>query len=96
MTSKDSKMDYTTRENILKLLSDDEVASASTAETTAHPLEGEEFLDLEDLDQGVRRALGPTPAMSHLLLRRSVHKDTWAKVLEQLTALHASKAQVRG
>ncbi len=87
----DSKIDHETREKILMLLSDDEVASASTAETTARPLEGEDFLDLEDLDQGVRSALGSTPTMSHLLLRRSVHKDTWKKILEQLAVLHAVK-----
>jgi len=87
----DSRTDHVTREKILLLLSDDEVAKASTAETTARPLEGEEYLDLEDLDQGVRSARGTTPTMSHLLLRRSVHKDTWDKILKQLTVLHAAK-----
>lgn len=72
------------REKILRLLSDDEVAMVSTAETTRAPLEGEEFLDLEELGRGVLVALGSTPGMSHLLLRRSVHRDTWKRILEEL------------
>jgi hypothetical protein len=79
-----SQMEQETREKVLRLLSDDEIASASTAEATAGPLEGEEFLDLNDLGAGVRVALGSTPGMSHLLLRRSVHQDTWKKILVQL------------
>ena len=82
--SNGSKMEHETRENILRLLSDDEIASTSTAETTTAPLEGEEFLDLNDLGRGVRAALGSTTGMSHLLLRRSVRQDTWKKILEQL------------
>jgi hypothetical protein len=89
--SNDSRPHHVTREKILRLLSDDEIASASTAEATARPLEGEEFLDLEDLNQGVRSAEGPTPTMSHLLLRRSVHGDTWTKILAQLTAFQAAQ-----
>lgn len=87
----DLRANHVTRETILRLLSDDEIASASTAETTARPLEGEEFLDLEDLAQGVRSAQWPTPTMSHLLLRRSVRRDTWTKILEQLIAFKGAK-----
>ncbi len=88
----DSKKEHVTRENILMLLSDDEVASVSTAESMVRPLDGEEYLDLEDLEQGVRSALGATPQMGRLLLRRSVHKDTWAKIQKQLAALHTAKS----
>jgi len=93
--SNDSPIDHASREKILMLLSDDEVARVSTAETTVRPLEGEEYVDLENLDQGVRRALGATPIMSHLLLRRSVHTDTWKKILEQLTMLDKARVQAR-
>jgi hypothetical protein len=30
--------------------------------------------------------------MGNMLLRRSVHKDTWAKIQEQLAALHTAKS----
>jgi hypothetical protein len=79
-----SKTGHEDRQRILRLLSDDDIARASMAEATAAPLEGEEFLDLEDLGPGVRVAEGVTPAMRHLLLRRSVHPNTWTKILEQL------------
>lgn len=82
--STSSQLKQETRAKVLRLLSDDEVARASMAEATAAPLDGEEFLDLEDLGGGVRVAQGSSPPMNHLLLRRSVHKDTWKRILEQL------------
>ena len=88
----DSKTEHVTRENILMLLSDDEVASVSTAETMVRPLDGEEYLDLEDLEQGVRSAIGTTPQMGRLLLRRAVHQNTWEKIQKQLAALHTAKS----
>ena len=87
-----AKAEHVTRENILMLLSDDEVASVSTAETMVRPLDGEEYLDLEDLEQGVRSAIGTTPQMGRLLLRRAVHQNTWEKIQKQLAALHTAKS----
>jgi hypothetical protein len=87
----DTRTEHITRQNVLMLLSDDEVASVSTAETTIRPLEGEEYLDLEDLDQGVRSAVGKTPPMGRVLLRRSVHADTWDKIRKQLDNIQAGK-----
>ncbi len=89
----DARAEQVTRESILMLLSDSEVAAVSTAETAVRPLDGEEYIDLEDLEQGVRSALGTTPPMGRVLLRRSVHKDTWAKIQHQLAALHVAKSQ---
>ena len=80
------------RGNILMLLTDDEVASVCTAETTVRPLEGEEYLDLEDLGQGVRRVRGSAPPMSRLLLRRAVQQKTWNKILKELAVLRTEKA----
>jgi len=51
----DLRTETVTRDNVLKLLSDDEVASVSTAETAPRLLDGEEYLDLEHLDRGVQR-----------------------------------------
>jgi hypothetical protein len=90
-----AKTEQITRENILMLLSDDEVASVCTAETAVRPLEGEEYLDLDDLDQGVRSALGTSPHMSRLLLRRAVHEKTWDKILKQLATLRAAPAPTK-
>ena len=87
-----TKTEHITREKILMLLSDDEVASVCTAETAARPLEGEEYLDMDDLDQGVRSALGTSPPMNRLLMRRAVHEKTWDKILKQLSTLRAAPA----
>jgi hypothetical protein len=86
-----TRTEHVTRQNILMLLSDDEVAAVSTAETTARPLEGEDYVDLEDLDQGVRSALGTPPPMHRLVLRRSVHEDTWNRIRGELAAFHSAK-----
>jgi hypothetical protein len=83
---------HVTRENILMLLTDDEVASVCTAETAVRPLEGEEYFDLNDLDQGVRKMLGTAPPMSRLLLRRAVRQETWSKILRELAELRTEKA----
>ena len=52
----DAKRAEVARENILKLLSDEEVAKVSTAEAASGLTEGTEYLDLEHLEQGVQRA----------------------------------------
>jgi hypothetical protein len=79
-------MAYVTRDSVLKLLSDDEVARVSTAETAARLADGDEYLDLEHLDQGVRRADGTATPMGRVLPRKAVHADTWSKILMQLAA----------
>lgn len=73
-----------TRENVLKLLSDNEVASVSTAETALRLLDGEEYLDLEHLDRGVQKTSKLPTVMAGVLPRRTVHKDTWGKIVALL------------
>ncbi len=82
----DKRSDYVTRDNILKALSDDEVAHVSTAETAAQLSDGDEYLDLEQLNRGVQRALQTTTPMGRVLPRKAVHETTWKKILEQLAA----------
>jgi hypothetical protein len=90
----DKRSEYITRDSILKLLSDDEVTTVSTAETAARLSDGDEYLDLERLDQGVQRASGKSAAMGRVLPRKSVHADTWNKILTQLPATHGAVAHV--
>jgi hypothetical protein len=82
----DERTAYVTRDSILKLLSDDEVARVSTAETAARLADGDEYLDLEHLDQGVRQADGTATPMGRVLPRTAVYADTWSKILMQLAA----------
>jgi hypothetical protein len=79
-----SRTEYVTRDHILKLLSDEEVARVSTAETATRLTDGDEYLDLEKLHQGVRRAGGGAIPMGRVLPRKAVHADTWDKILKQL------------
>ena len=82
----DKRTEYATRDRILKLLSDDEVASVSTAETAGCLSDGDEYLDLAQLDQGVRGARGTATPMGRVLPRKAVHANTWSKILTQLAA----------
>ena len=73
-----------TRDNILNILSDEEIAKISTAEVASGLTEGVEYLDLEHLDQGVQRAKGATKVTGHVLPRSAVCGETWSKILAQL------------
>ncbi len=90
----DKRSDYTTRDSILKLLSDTEVASVSTAETAATLSDGDEYVDLEQPARGVQRALGGTIKMGSVLPRKAVREKTWSMILTQLQVQvqHATSA----
>jgi hypothetical protein len=79
------RAEHVTRDTILKLLSNEEIARVSTAEAAAALTAGKEYLDLEHLDQGVQRAKATTKvAMGHVLSRSAVRDETWSKILAQL------------
>ena len=84
----DAQAENRTRESVLALLSDGEVAAVSTAETAARLLDGEEYLDLEQLERGVQLATKTAAAIGNVLPRRAVHKDTWSKILTLLGPTH--------
>ena len=52
----DIRKEYVTRDTILRLLSDDEIAHVSTAKTAAGLADGDEYVDLDTPDWGVQRA----------------------------------------
>ncbi len=80
----EKRSEYVTRDSILMLLSDNENGSVSNAETAPRLLEGDEYIDLDQIQQGVQRALGATPPMGQVLPRKAVHANTWGKILAQL------------
>jgi hypothetical protein len=77
--------EYVLRDGIMNLLSDEEVARVSTAETAQKLADGDEYIDLEQLEQGVLRAPSTPTPMGRVLPRKAVHEDTWSKVLMTLT-----------
>jgi hypothetical protein len=80
------KRNYVTRDGILKLLSDVEVAKVSAAETAERLTEGDEYIDLEHLEEGVLVAGTTATPMGSLLPRKVVHGDTWMRILFELAA----------
>jgi hypothetical protein len=82
--SPDAKAEYVLRDQIQKLLSDDENAAVAIAETKTSLADGDEYLDLEHLEQGVLHARGHATPMGRVLPRKAVQKDTWTKIVAQL------------
>jgi hypothetical protein len=80
------------RQSILELLSDEEVARVSTAETAPGLAEGEEYLDLEQPARGVLRAKGSPTTMGAVLPRKAVLEATWGRILGLLALPVASPA----
>jgi hypothetical protein len=80
----DAKARYLARDRVLSLLSDSEVARVSTAESAPRLAPGEEYLDLEALDQGMQRSVGAGTPVGHVLPRRAVEEATWSKILREL------------
>jgi len=57
------------------------VAKVSTAEDAPRLVEGDEYVDLEDLDSGVQLVQAtPRTAPGHALPRSAVSEATWAKI----------------
>jgi len=79
-----NRNEYVTRDRILALLSDQEIASVSTAETAAGLADGEEYLDLDQLREGVRKEGSSAAPMGRVLPRKAVHEETWLRILQQL------------
>jgi hypothetical protein len=79
--SRDQKAELITREAILALLNDAEVARVSRAEDAPRLIEGDEYVDLENPAAGVRQVHATSPRPSHALPRSAVSESTWAKIV---------------
>jgi hypothetical protein len=84
--SNDRRPESLTREG-WKLISDDEVGGACAAEAAFGLSDGDEYLDLRRLMEGVRKARGTALPTEHVLARKAVHEDTWTRIVAQLAAL---------
>jgi hypothetical protein len=84
----DKRNEYVSRDTILRLLSDGELAKLSLAETAVSLADGDEYIDLEELSQGVRKAGGDARSLpvARLLPRKAVLEATWKKITTQLGA----------
>ena len=76
------KKDALTREAILKLLTDEEVAKVSTAEGAPRLVEGDEYVDLTNLANGVQQVQAtPRTPPGHALPRSAVSDGSWKKII---------------
>ena len=79
------RVEQDARDNILKILSNEEIAKVSNAEGKHLLPVGTEYLDLEHLNQGVQSAKAATKVtIGHALPRSAVSSETWSKILAQL------------
>lgn len=76
-----TRNEYITRDSLLKLLSNDEVANVASAEADIRLADGEEYLDLERLEQGVLVSPGVDTPMGSVLPKKAVSDSTWSKIL---------------
>lgn len=90
MKEHDDRNRYLTRDRVLNLISDDEIARVSTAESGPRLENGEEYLDLEALERGVQRAFSPDTPMDRVLPRKAVGEQTWGKILRELAGAQVS------
>jgi hypothetical protein len=91
----DKRTEYVTRDTVLKLLSDEEIARVSAAETASRLADGDEYVDLRTPTEGVRRALGKSTApMGDVLPRKAVREHTWERIVGLLSA-HEAEAPKR-
>jgi hypothetical protein len=71
------------RESIIGLLTDAEVAKVSTAEDAPRLIEGDEYVDLEDLGAGVQQVqASPRTKPGRALPKSAVSDGTWAKIVK--------------
>jgi hypothetical protein len=79
-----------TADAIIALLSDDEIENVNKHDAAAGHSDTDEYLDLEHVEQGVRRGLGPPRPVCRVLPRKAVRETTWARII---AALDADSAQ---
>jgi hypothetical protein len=75
-----------TRESILALLTDAETGKISDAEGAVRLIEGDEYVDLEDLSAGVQQVHAePRASARHVIPKSAVSDATWAKIVRTFT-----------
>jgi hypothetical protein len=72
---------YVIREEVMKLLSAEELAAIGTVDGANRLREGQEYLDLEQAFLGVRRASSSASPLGQVLPRDAVEAATWSKIL---------------
>jgi hypothetical protein len=77
----EKRTEFLTRDGVMRLLADDERKSVKVAEKGTPLAPGEEYLDLEHLELGVRRGPSATTPRGDVLPKRAVRPATWSKIM---------------
>jgi hypothetical protein len=77
--------EFVSRDNILKILNDEEAARIRLPATASQLVDGDEFIDLTQIERGVQRA-GQSNPVADVLPRKAVHENTWKKIVTNLNA----------
>lgn len=81
-----------TRDALIALLGPDDVANIRAAEAAASLEEGEEYLDLNHLEHGVRRVSDHTASVTNVLPKRAISERVWQMLLAQTPQQQHAKA----
>jgi hypothetical protein len=80
-----SKVDLLTRDAILGLLTDAEVAKVSNAEDAPSLIEGDHYIDLLDLEAGIQEVQSTArTAPGHALPQSAVSDASWTKIIRAI------------
>jgi hypothetical protein len=85
----DRRLRAPTYDVVLALLSEDELASVNTGKMAMHLSDADEYLDLEQIELGVRRGPGPPRPICRLLPKKAVQEATWENILAWLGEMKA-------
>ena len=91
-----NRKEMVTRDAILMMLSDDEVASVSTSETKRSLKEHTEYVDLDELALGIQKATATTVSLGNLLPESAVHEKTWKRIKAALAGCAVPSAPAPG
>jgi hypothetical protein len=81
MNTNTQRNEYVTRDTIMKLLSDEEVARVSTLEAGPSLARGDQYVDLKRLNKGILHMEATTLlSMGDVLPRAAVADKTWMKI----------------
>jgi hypothetical protein len=75
---------FVMRDAILALLSNEEVADVATDASAQKLRPGDEYLDLEHVELGVRQASGLATPSGYVLARSAVSDVTWRRIVTTL------------
>jgi hypothetical protein len=84
MTDERTQTKYLTREEVLDMLTAPELARVSNVEDGASLPHGEEYLDLQKLENGVQCVNGALVPTASVLPRRALSITTWHDILARL------------